>query len=451
MKLRIKCSNVLCKKKIIYYKWDNIYHVFNDNNYSIDEIYGDGNYECNENDITMILYTNDVTGYCIKHQNHINNGYEEENEDENEWTKDLNHNFQLIKYIYTTKKEINCDECNTKYYPCYYCEINYDDENIFHLKEEMNKWMCLKCYNIIKKWNPSNNNNKFKFDEDKLVWMLDRKKCYECDKFISDPFMFYFDIDNYLEDNLNGNDLYEKFYFMKHFNHNTYYWLYKINIICIDCAIKNIYNVLKEIYKDEYQFKVEISNDKIKSINFKKLIILGKKKCICGELMEWTPVFLNDSYNGDVIKDNKINEKIYQCKNCKPYIDNKNLNYEYNETDKCWDLIDVYGKCGVCNTQINVPFSKNNSVFGIYNYLRLCSKCMPLKKFVRTCYNNKFKINLVGKLKHYDENSKKHIWTGAYQYFDLESSSEKNQIKLAKKISKYRCSCDDCKPKKKKK
>lgn len=319
--------------------------------------------------------------------------------------------------------DIECKKCYTKHENCFKC-------NKYHKSGEMNKYYCLNCYNTIKNEKPTNNNNICKFDEDKLIWYIDYKKCKSCDEKIYKK----------NNDNKHPNLMYH--YLSQYLETLTKRLSRSFKTKCDKCYEKDIYNETINLFKnDGYEVKIK---------NFE---ILLKKKCNCGNEMPWTSSCnLYNKYRQSQFGENPDDIYRYQCKDCNP--SNDKIKYIYIDDLGMWHAYKKIFNCLNCNREKEYPYHFPTQHY--YGYLlKLCENCLPNKKFVQykkitmdnindllPClsveycnFENDFKnlyiLYKIKKFREYSDGKIRHYWDG--ELLDLNEN-----------YSHYKCGCLKC-------
>lgn len=184
------------------------------------------------------------------------------------------------KYYVINTKEYWCEKCNIEHISCKKCNNLYD---------KLNNNYCYECVKIIKRNNPSTNDNIYNFDETYVSWELCKKKCEFCNCIKKiDEFKFNYDTCNY-------------------------------------CELQKELDKIKK--NSDVEFMI-IKNE-----------IKGRKLCLCGSYTDWVDKFY-------IVEDHKLNN-ILQCKNCDPSSDLYIYNYSiYNHV---WNLEKSGIKCKLCD------------------------------------------------------------------------------------------------------
>lgn len=330
------------------------------------------------------------------------------------------------KSIISKATDIECKKCYTKYENCYKC-------NKHHKSSEMKKYYCINCYNTIKNENPTNNNNVCKFDEDKLIWYIDYKKCESCDEKIYKK----------KNDNKHPNLIYH--YLSQYFKTLTRNLSHSFKKKCDKCYEKDIYDKTKKIFKND-GYKVKI----------KDFEILLKKKCNCGNEMPWVSSHkLYNKYSqlhSDEENPNDIHR--YQCKDCNP--SNDKIKYIYIDDLGMWRAYKKIFNCLNCNREKEYPYHFPTQQYYYGYLLKLCENCLPNKKFVQyekitkdninnllsndvsveysnfeNDFENLYILYKIKKYRTYSDGKIRHYW-------------DNNWIDPNTNYSNYKCDCSKC-------
>jgi len=246
-------------------------------------------------------------------------------------------------YYDTIGKEYWCEKCGVEVYKCYKCSV-YGILN--------KRGICKACVEFMKSKDPSDENNKYEFNEfdefgtgwHKTKEKLACKKCNELKWYKSGYYDTFKGLCETCVDRAKNNDpsdennKYEfkepiswekvkvkctctqcgksKWYNVDHHNENPY--------ICSRCKIKE----LKSVYKN-CKFSLR-NNGYMDDISF-------KKECICGKY--------TNSLDIESIDDSDI---VVQCSKCDPSTEDKY--YEFNFD--AWELVKISRKCDKCETKL---------------------------------------------------------------------------------------------------
>jgi hypothetical protein len=208
------------------------------------------------------------------------------------------------KYYNLLIQEYWCENCNIQLQKCKICNHFYDN---------LIKNKCEICIEKLKSNNLSNENCKYTFDDENLIWKIFEKKyiCIRCK------------IGNYY--NIN----------------NSIFKYYEDEYICICCKINN----LKKIYNDNFEFITYINEN-----------IIFRKKCICNEYTDYINIFYIDK------------DYILQCKKCNP----SSIYQIYKYYSNVWQIEKIGKKCNKCKTILwKQPQQSWDILFNVFNIIQL--------------------------------------------------------------------------------
>jgi hypothetical protein len=234
------------------------------------------------------------------------------------------------EYYNVLIQEYWCKNCNIQLEKCIMCNNYYD---------KLIKSKCNICIENLKNNNPSNEYNKYIFDDENLIWKIFEKKyvCNQCN------------ISNYY--NINHS-------IFKHYDYEY---------ICISCKINN----LKNIYNN-YEFIFNKNKEKI----------FFKKKCICKKYTNYIDVYYINTENS---------KYILQCKNCNPST-NYEI-YEFYTYINVWQLKKLGKKCNLCNSILwKYPHDS-------WGHIIQCIEHKPINNFIKFKFNNGY---IIDKIKSYN-------------------------------------------------
>lgn len=245
-------------------------------------------------------------------------------------------------------REINfCDNCNSELFMCSSCN-KYFVEKISNINN-----ICVFCKDIIKKHNPSTNDEKYIFNDYLCGWYVSQRKkeCKICQ---------------------------EKDFFEKNFNR----FPNENEFICSKvCLLKELQNKIS-IYKlNNSCYEYTIKED---SYTYYKIYF--RNKCICNIMTDWIDIFY---LQHDYIK---------QCSKCNP-----SNNYKiYKYSGKCYNLDKVGKKCMKCDTILYKKIIGDK-----WGDVIQCQNHEPLSPYLKYkfIFSTGWKI-----IKYKTFNGKKHIW-----------------------------------------
>lgn len=325
--------------------------------------------------------------------------------------------------------ELSCKKCFSTQNKCMLC-----DEYVLtsELYDGTNNIICRSCYDKEKNIDPSTDKLKYKFDENEIIWKLDRIKCLKCNNFKNEH-----DIQHAIKlgkGKMYGDLLYDV------------YSLTGDMYICRECYFdKYLLIQLNELYahKIEYyglEFKFELEN------NYLCFRVSCECENGCGHKTEWYDVkeYIGTSNLLKIyLKQERceFDEIKFYSKFCDP--SSELYWHKYNDSVGIWELNYIAFKCNKCNVIVSHNLEYNNLdrflIFFEENKIKNCKDCPP-----NDTKDLKFKyikdIGYIIEKARYTNDKGHHIWKNVYdgKYF-------RNRLGGRVNIDfNYKCSCVKC-------